>query len=192
MKSWSSRVRRIAAGRAGLVIVFLWAFAEAFMWPLIPDSALMALAFAAPAAIWRLWAMCTAGSMAGGVVGVLLGRAGLSWPLPLVTDRMREAVSGWMADGAAGLVHQPFSGVPFKAFVSTAGDTDVEVVDWALWTAATRGGRMLAFGLVGAAAGWVLWHVIPVRFRAATHLWVYTTGAIALLTGLGFVVVAWS
>jgi len=51
---------------------------------------------------------------------------------------------------------------------------------------------MLLFGLVGAAAGWVLWHVIPVRFRAATHLWVYTAGAIVLLTGLGFVVAAWS
>ncbi len=191
-RNWSSRARRIGAGRAGLVIIFVWAFAEAFMWPLIPDSALMALAFAAPAAIWRLWAMCTAGSIAGGMTGVLLGRIGVSWPLPLVTDRMRETTSGWMVDGASSLIHQPFSGVPYKAFVSTAGRVDVDVVDWALWTAITRGGRMLGFGLVGAAAGWVLWHVIPVRFQAATHAWVYTTGAVLLLTGLGFVVVAWS
>ncbi len=192
IRSWSTRARRVGAGRVGLVIIFVWAFAEAFMWPLIPDSALMALAFAAPAAIWRLWAMCAAGSVAGGVTGVLLGRIGLSWPLPLVTDRMRQATSGWMADGASSLIHQPFSGVPYKAFVSTAGSVDIEVVDWALWTAVTRGGRMLGFGLVGAAAGWVLWHVIPVRFQAATHVWVYTTGAVLLLTGLGFVVVAWS
>ena len=39
-------MRRIAAGRTGLTIVFVWGFAEALMWPLIPDSALMALAFA--------------------------------------------------------------------------------------------------------------------------------------------------
>ena len=139
------------------------------MWPLIPDSALMALAFAAPAAFWRLWLACTAGSVVGGVAGVLLGRAGLSWPLPLVTDRMHDVVSGWIADGGAALVHQPFSGVPFKVFVSAAGDTDVGVVDWALWTAVTRGGRMLLFGLIGAAAGWMLWHVIPLRFRAAVQ-----------------------
>jgi hypothetical protein len=82
--------------------------------------------------------------------------------------------------------------VPYKAFVAQAGSGDVGVPDWALWTAATRGGRMLVFGLIGAAAGWVLWRWIPERSRAATHLWVYTTGAILLLTGLGFVVAYWS
>lgn len=192
MESWSVRVRRIASGRAGAWIIFWWAVAEAFMWPLIPDSALMAFTFAVPVALWRLWAWCVAGTVVGGTAGILLGRLGLAWPLPLVTERMRESVAGWLEVGASGLQHQPLSGVPYKVFVERASDIDVSIVDWALWTTLTRGSRMLVFGLIGAGAGLVLWRIIPERFRVATHVWVYAVGAVLLLTGLGLIVVSWS
>ena len=185
-------MRRIAAGRTGLTIVFVWGFGEALMWPLIPDSALMALAFAVPLAVWRLWPATVAGSVAGGVSGVLLGRMGFVWPLPLVTERMNDAASGWMLDGAAGLVHQPFSGVPYKAFVAAGGSSDVDLIDFAIAVALIRGGRMLLFGLVGAAAGLILWRYVPDRLRVPVHVWVYATGAIGLFGGLALVINVWS
>lgn len=192
MERWSTGVRRLALGRWGPSVLFCWAFLEAISFPLIPDSGLMAFAFAAPVALWRLWAACGLGSVAGGLTGMGLSRLGAVWPLPLVTDRMKSAVDGWLAEGASGLLHQPLSGVPYKAFVLDAGGREIAFHDWAYWTALTRGSRMLVFGLIGAAAGLVLWRVVAEPWRVRVHFWTTVVGAALLLSGLLAVVVAWS
>ena len=51
---------------------------------------------------------------------------------------------------------------------------------------------MLLFGLVGAAAGLILWSYVPERLRVPVHVWVYTTGALGLFGGLALVINVWS
>ena len=84
------------------------------MWrALAPDGSRTLLALAA-----------AAGSMAGGAVGWWAAAQGWSWPLPLTTPRMHAAVGGWLEQGAAGIAHQPLSGVPYKVFVAAAPDAE--------------------------------------------------------------------
>lgn len=189
---WSGRMRRIAGGPLGLVAAFLWALAESLVWPLIPDSFLMALVLAAPGRLGRLWGATVAGTVTGGLVGLRLSGHGLTWPLPLVTGRMREAANGWLAAGAPGLAHQPLSGVPYKAFVSQAADHGIEPLDWAMATLVYRGGRMAAAAVVAAGAGWVLWKVIPQRLQARIHGWTVGIATSVLFFGLYLIVRTWS
>lgn len=51
------------------------AFAEASFFPIPPDALLIPMAIARPDRAWRLAALCTAGSVAGGALGYLIGYA---------------------------------------------------------------------------------------------------------------------
>jgi membrane protein YqaA with SNARE-associated domain len=186
-------MRRLAEGRAGAVVLFLWAFCEAFFWPLIPDSALMAFAFAAPRHWPRLWVATVSGSVVGGLIGLQLSGLGWSWPLPLITDRMQDSVDGWLAaEGAGGLRHQPFSFVPYKTFVAASGAFDLNPAAWAGWTFLMRGGRMAVSALIGAGGGWILWRWIPSRARAMTHATTVLVGTVLLTAGIAFTYNVWS
>jgi 1-acyl-sn-glycerol-3-phosphate acyltransferase len=187
-----TRMRRVADGRAGMVVLYCWAVAEALVWPLIPDSALMGMAFAAPRRLARQWAATLAGTLTGGALGLVASRAGASWPLPLVTGRMRAAADGWLDAGAVGLWHQPLSGVPYKTFVQAAGQHDVDTAAWLVHTAGARGLRMLAFGAVAAAAGWALQRWVPEVHRARTHVTTVAVCTVGLFGGLAAVVAHWS
>jgi len=189
----SARWRRIAAGRTGMGVLYVWAVAEAMVWPLIPDSALMGMVLASPRHAPRLLAAAVAGTLTGGTVGVLLGRLGAHWHLPLVTERMRDAAHGWLATGGAdGLWHQPLSGVPYKAFVQAVADLPVALGDFLWLTLQARGVRMLASAAVASMAGAVLWRVVPERHRAATHVTVVAAATVLLFSGLAAVIVHWS
>jgi 1-acyl-sn-glycerol-3-phosphate acyltransferase len=187
-----ARMRRVAAGRAGLLTLYCWAVAEALMWPLIPDSALMGMAFAAPRRLARQWVATLSGTLTGGLIGLTAARAGASWPLPLVTGRMREAADGWLEAGAVGLWHQPLSGVPYKTFVQAAGKHDLDTVAWLVHTAGARGLRMLVFGAVAASAGWALQRWVPASLRARIHVTTVAVCTVGLFGGLAAVVAHWS
>lgn len=187
-----ARMRRVADGPAAVVILYIWAFAEAWMWPLIPDSALMGMTFAAPRRTLRLWCATVAGTLSGGLAGLAAARASLRWPLPLVTDRMREAADGWLAEGAAGLWHQPLSGVPYKTFVQAAGALDIDTGAWLAYTAAARGGRMLLLALFAAGAGRLLVRLAPAHLRARVHVSVVAVCTVVLFAGLAAMVHHWS
>lgn len=188
----SARMRRTANGPAGPIVLFVWGVLEAVWFPLIPDSGLAGMTFAAPRRVARLWVATVLGSVAGSILAIWAIRHGLHWPLPLVTDRMQDAAAGWVTvDGAAGLVHQPLSGVPVKAFNAT-GAPDVSLVAWAGWVALVRGTRMLATGVIGAAAGWARDRWVPAAHRGWVHAAVVAAATVGLLTGLALVVVAWT
>ncbi len=57
-----------ADGRLGLVLVFVWGFAEATVWPIIPDVIVGLLALVMPCRAVRLFVAMTAGAVAGSAV----------------------------------------------------------------------------------------------------------------------------
>ena len=120
------RVAAFAGSWAGLLTVFLWAVAEAVVWPLIPEFALAVLCVAAPRRSLRLGLTAAAGSVAGGVVMYLLAARGVHLPQLLTTTRMHEFLADRMAaEGAQGLRHQAFNGIPFKVYGLAAGSAHV-------------------------------------------------------------------
>ncbi len=152
--TWFERARRLATSRAGLALLFAWGAAEALAWPIVPDAVVALLAVAAPRRALVLASAAVAGSVAGGLGAYALGSlfgSGLLEHLPMVTERMIEAVSGWFAvEGGAALRHQPLSGVPFKVFGLQAADHGVGVGAFAWGTVLARAPRIV---LVGAAFG---------------------------------------
>lgn len=188
----SARMRRTADGPLGPVVIAAWAVAEALVFPLIPDSGLAGFTFASPRRLRRLWVAAVVGTVAGSVLAVWGTRHGLHWPLPLVTGRMLEAASGWVAtEGAAALAHQPLSGVPVKALNAT-GAPGVPLAAWAVAVALARGARMLLTGAVGAVAGWARDRWVPERFHGLVHVTVVASATVGLLGGLALVVRHWS
>ncbi|MDQ4124461.1 MAG: 1-acyl-sn-glycerol-3-phosphate acyltransferase [Actinomycetota bacterium] len=185
------RAAAAARSRTAVVVMGAWAVAEALAWPVIPDFLLLPLVVLAPGR-WRHLALAAlAGSLLGGTLsyvagGVEAGRVLLD-NAPLVTDRMIDVAGDRLrADGAVGLLTQPLSGIPYKAFSYQAAES-VGAAQFVLFSALARGARFLAVAVIGALAGrWAR----PVCERFAPHLLaVYVP---AFVVGLVRVVAAWS
>ena len=138
----------------GTVVLFLLAFAEASFFPIPPDVLLLAVCLAAPARSLILAAVCTVGSVLGGVAGY-----GIGWGLwavtadfffawvpgftPGVYDRVSVLYSEWgfWAVFIAGLTP-----IPYKVFTIAAG---VFGINFPVFVAASLLSRGLRFGVEG-------------------------------------------
>jgi membrane protein YqaA with SNARE-associated domain len=143
--------------RRGVRLIALaagWGAAEALIWPLMPEAALVPLSTTAPKAWWCFALASTLGSTIGGCASYAIGRrlVGAGWPdrLPLVRRPMVAAADAWLGrEGPRGVLHQPLSGVPFKVFALLAGIRRLPPGPFLAWSASGRGAR---FALVCAAA----------------------------------------
>jgi len=68
-------VLALAGARHAAWFLLAIAFAEASFFPIPPDILLIPMVLAAPRRAWRLAAICTLGSVAGGALGYLIGYA---------------------------------------------------------------------------------------------------------------------
>ena len=80
-----ARVSRFAQTWRALLLVLVWAFAEALSWPLVPELLLAVLVVATPRSWLRLGAAAVFGSVLGGLVGFQLTMAHIELPQPLTT-----------------------------------------------------------------------------------------------------------
>lgn len=182
---------RSGAGWDSPLVALLWAVAEATVWPIMPDAILAPLALTRPAGWWRLALSASLGTLLGGALSYAAGRR---WParaaverLPLVRPSMVDAVDGWLAcEGPRAVLHQPFSGVPFKVFARRAGAHAVPVATFLGWSVAARVPRFLAASGLAALLGWRLGWLVQPRARALTALWAVVFGI-----GLWRTVLAW-
>ncbi|MEU6056111.1 lysophospholipid acyltransferase family protein [Streptomyces xanthochromogenes] len=181
------RVAALGASRAGLLLAFGWAFAEALSWPLMPELLLAALCAAAPRRAVPLCLTALAGSLAGSVLALQLALSGAHLPAPLTTDRMRAEVRHELsAEGASAVRHQPWNGIPFKVYAAEAGRASVPTAPWLREAALARGTRTLTVGVTFAGAAllarrWRRWYGV--------YLALLATG---FGVGLGLVVGAWA
>lgn len=154
-----SRVRRhvsaLAVSGWGLVLAGGWAFAEALSRPLLPELALAVLCVAAPRAGVRLTASAVLGSVAGGLLTLMLhSGTSVTLPQPPAGPRMHATVQEELRrEGAATVRHQPSSGIPYKVYSSEAGRAHVPPGTWVVRSALARGKRFVMVGLVLTFAG---------------------------------------
>ena len=97
-----ARVARLVSGPRGLLVAFVWGFAEAPRWPVMAEMTLVFLAAAVPSRVPTLASSIVAGSLAGVLINARLAAAGWWLPAPLTTDRMQAAARADLADGASG------------------------------------------------------------------------------------------
>ena len=140
---------------AGPIALAGIAAAESFIFPIPPDVLLIPLALAKPGRALWFAALCTAGSVAGGIAGFLIGSAlyqsiGHSIiELYGYTDQY-ERLGALYADhlvltlGTAG-----FTPIPYKVFTIAAGAFDVPFGAFLTISAVSRGARFfLVAGLI--------------------------------------------
>jgi membrane protein YqaA with SNARE-associated domain len=166
-------------------LAFVWAVAEATLWPIMPDAVLVPLALARPGSWWRLVLGAALGTLAGSVVSYRLGQQNPEHAtierLPWVRPAMVAAADRWLAtEGPRGVWRQPATGVPFKVFARLAGARRLPLGTFLLWAVAARSVRFaLAAGL--AALMGLRWPGVVTRaFWWLTLLW-----------GLAFGVALW-
>lgn len=190
------RARELAYSRHGLMIAFAWGVAEAVLFPIVPDVGVALLAVAAPSRFLPLALASTAGSVAGGAVTYALGPTSVgAWLLahaPLVTDRMRgHALDALSSGGAAPLIGQPWTGIPFKVFGYQAASAGLGLGSFLVHSLVGRGSRILLAGAVFAGAAWA-----PLRLRPRWVERLYTLFVVSFLAlfgvGLARVVSSWS
>jgi len=132
--------------------LFLLALAESSFFPIPPDVLLIALAVTRPRAGLKFAAICTLGSVAGGMLGYLIG-----WQFMASVGEQIVAFYG-LADQVAhieSLYHQydawaigiaGFTPIPYKLFTISAGMFNVDFGVFFLASALSRAARFFLVG----------------------------------------------
>jgi membrane protein YqaA with SNARE-associated domain len=154
----------------GVAALFALAFAESSFFPIPPDVLLIALGLGHPEHSMLYAAVCTAGSVCGGMFGYGIGRVG-GKPLldrfvsPAKTRRIHdyfERYEAW-AIGIAG-----FTPVPYKVFTISAGAFWVNFPRFVLVSFLSRGARFILVGGLIALYGEAVRHFIERYFNLLT------------------------
>jgi membrane protein YqaA with SNARE-associated domain len=138
----------------------IWAFAEAIIWPIIPDFLLAPMIIAWPRRTSPVLAACIAGSAVG---AALIYALAWTWPaeavralphLPLVFEADIAVVRQRIAqDGAFAFLWQPISGIPFKVWAVVAAENAVPPVIALPLAILARAARMTVVATVAALVG---------------------------------------
>ncbi|MFU8820358.1 MAG: YqaA family protein [Gammaproteobacteria bacterium] len=159
-------------------------FAESSFFPIPPDVMLAPMALARPVDAWRLALLTTLASVAGGMLGYLIGYFALDLVEPWLVsvgywDGYLE-VHGWFQTwGFWAVLAAGFSPIPYKLFTIAAGALGMFLPVFVLASIIGRGGR---FFLV---AGLIRWGGAPMEARLRRNVeflgWLF----------VGLLLVAW-
>jgi membrane protein YqaA with SNARE-associated domain len=120
---------------------------EAIFFPVPPDALLAALAAAHPEARWRFSLITTVASVAGGVVGYLIGFVAfetIGKPILAATGAASAVltVQAWFAEQTfLLLLLAAFTPIPYKAFTLTGGALAAPLLPFLLASIIGRGAR---------------------------------------------------
>ena len=132
--------------------LFLLAFAESSFFPIPPDVLLIALAVTHPKAGLKFAAICTLGSVLGGMVGYLIGwqfMASVGEKIVAfygLTDKVAQIESLYHQYDAWAIAVAGFTPIPYKVFTISAGMFKVDFGVFILASALSRAGRFFLVG----------------------------------------------
>ena len=159
------------------------AFVESSVFPIPPDVLLLPMVLAARAKAWRIAAVCTVASVAGGLAGYGIG-FGLYESLgrPIIefygyADKYATFQSYYNEWGAWIVFGAGLTPIPYKVFTIASGVTHLDVV---VFTVASLISRGLRFFLV---AGLLWYFGEPIRIFIERHLGKLTILFFVILLG---------
>lgn len=183
---WSA-IARLVGSPYGLLLAFVWGYAEALSWFIVAEMALILFAAAVPRRVMPWAAAVIGGSVLGVLTNAWLVTRGIVAPAPLTTPRMAARAFEQLAVGPSAMMHQAFSGIPVKVYARAAGAHSIDLWHLAGWTLLERGLRISMVGLVV----WLLATVLHPLLRR--HYGGYLVVASMLFAiGLAGVIAAWS
>jgi len=131
-------------------------FAESSFFPVPPDVMLAPMSLANPTRAWRFALLTTATSVAGGVLGYLIGLLAFDMIEPLLHsagyfDKYLLAKQWFVDWGFWAIFLAGFSPIPYKVFTITAGVVAMTFVPFVIASLIGRGAR---FFLVAGLMAW--------------------------------------
>lgn len=144
-------------------------FAESSFFPIPPDVMLAPMTLARPRAWFRLATITTVASVAGGVLGWLIGYFAIGAAEPVIERAGYmdgyERASDWFSEwGFWAVLLAGFSPIPYKVFTVAAGAMGLNLPLFILGSLLGRGGR---FYLVAAL---IAWGGPPMEARFRQHI----------------------
>lgn len=165
-------------------------FTESVIFPIPPDVMLAPMSMTQPQRAWRLAAITTITSVAGGALGYLLGfwayeAAVLPTVEALGYEEKLATVSSWFSEYGLWVVFLAgFSPIPYKLFTVTAGVMQMAFIPFILASAVSRG---LRFYLVA----WLLKTGGPAMADKLRRYVDRIGWAVVLAAVLGYVIYQW-
>src|ERR1035441_4206189 len=160
------------------------AFAESSFFPIPPDVMLLPMSVARPRRAWLFATVCTAASVAGGVLGYAIGALLYDsvgqWLINLYglgskVETFRESYAQW---GALIIIGKGLTPIPYKLVTITSGFAGYNIWLFVLCSIIARGGRFFVVAILLNRYGeW-----IRVRIESHLGLWV-ALGAAVLVAG---------
>lgn len=179
---------RLSASRHAGAALFGIAFAESSFFPIPPDTLLAPMVLSSPERTWRYAAICTVGSIMGGVLGYAIGY-GLApvgeWILALTghpgdAEPLRAQFARW---GVGVILLQGLLPVPYKLVTITTGLAHFSLWQFVAASCATRSVRFFGVSALLRRFGPALLPVIERRLALAATL--VAAGVVLVVVGLG-------
>ena len=183
---WSV-IARLVASPYGLLLAFVWGFAEALSWFIVAEMALILFAAAVPRRVMPWAAAVIVGSVLGVLTNAWLTSRDVLLPAPLTTPRMAATAFDQLAAGPSAIMHQALSGIPVKVYARAAGEHHIDLWHLAGWTLLERGLRISMVGLVV----WLLSSLFHPLLRRLYGVYLIIA-AVVFTAALSAVIAAWS
>ncbi|WP_420133289.1 YqaA family protein [Rhodopseudomonas sp.] len=167
-----------------LWILGMVSFAESSFFPIPPDVMLIPMSLARPERAWFYAVLCTITSVAGGVVGYLIGALLYDsvghWLIQLYGygDKVEAFRAGYAEWGAWIILLKGLTPIPYKLVTITSGFAGYDIWLFILFSFIARGGRFFIVAIVLNRWGDVIREQIEKRLT----MWV-TIGAVVLVAG---------
>lgn len=131
-------------------------FAESSFFPIPPDVMLGPMVLARPERAWALALLTTLASVAGALIGYLIGMLAIDLVVPVIdyfgyAEGYAEAQAWFRKWGFLAVVVAAFTPIPYKLFTIAAGAMSMVLVPFLAASLVGRGGR---FFLVAALVAW--------------------------------------
>jgi|SRR5579862_9873731 len=188
LKRLYDRLIETAAGPHALWALIAIGFAESSFFPIPPDVILIPMMLARPRAAWRLAAICTLASVAGGMLGYAIGFYGFDLiGRPILEfyhamgryDALKAGFDRW---GVWIIIIKGMTPIPYKLVTIASG---VAHFDFIAFIGASIVSRSIRFFLL---AGLLWWFGPAVRVFIERRLMLVTSVFAVCLVG-GFVVI---
>jgi membrane protein YqaA with SNARE-associated domain len=162
-------------------------FAESSFFPVPPDIMLLPMSLARPKRAWLFAALCTAASVAGGVVGYGIGAVLYDsvghWLIDLygLGDKVEAFRASYAQWGAWIIIGKGLTPIPYKLVTITSGFAGYNIWLFVLCSIIARGGRFFAVAILLNRYG----DTIRAEIEKRLGMWV---AALAILLASGFII----
>jgi membrane protein YqaA with SNARE-associated domain len=162
-------------------------FAESSFFPVPPDIMLLPMSLARPQRAWLFATLCTATSVAGGVLGYAIGAMLYDsvghWLINLygLGDKVEAFRAGYAEWGAWIILLKGLTPIPYKLVTITSGFAGYNIWLFVMCSIIARGGRFFAVAVLLNRYG----DMIRAEVEKRLGLWV---AVLVIVLALGFVV----